>query len=114
MTRDPLCKVYGHVHPVTDALYAALEEAVASALADDPDEALLLREGDMARISFEGVYFPEDEVLAALRQHLAPDMQGKLDYLDIENWRMNRHRFVQGEVQSSSAPLNSVLDYSGH
>lgn len=114
MPRDPLCKVYGHVYPVTEALHAALEQAVAGALADDPSEAVLCREGDMDRISFEGVYFPEEEVLAALRQHLGPDMQGKLDYLDLENWRMRRHRFVQGRIVSSSAPLNNVLDYSGH
>ena len=40
--------------------------------------------------------------------------QGKLDVLDLENWRLTRHLFDQGRIRSSSAPLNNVLDYSGH
>ena len=68
----------------------------------------------MARVSFEGVYFPVDEVLAALARHLRPEHQGKLDVLDLENWRLTRHLFDQGRIRSSSAPLNNVLDYSGH
>ena len=49
--RDPLVKAYGHVYPVTPALYAALESALHDALNDDEDVPLLCQEGDMARIS---------------------------------------------------------------
>lgn len=114
MMREPLLKVYGHVHPISDAFYADLDAACADALADDADEPVLCRKGDMARVSFEGVYFPVDEVLAALARHLRPEHQGKLDVLDLENWRLTRHLFDQGRIRSSSAPLNNVLDYSGH
>ena len=65
MMREPLLKVYGHVYPISDAFYADLDAACADALADDADEPVLCREEDMARVSFEGVYFPVDEVLAA-------------------------------------------------
>ena len=68
--RDPLVKAYGHVYPVTPALYAALESALRDALNDDEDVPLLCQEGDMARISMEGSYFPEDEVVEAFRAHL--------------------------------------------
>lgn len=112
--RDPLVKAYGHVYPVTPALYAALESALRDALNDDEDVPLLCQEGDMARISMEGSYFPEDEVVEAFRAHLTPDMQGKLDVLDMDGWRLTRHVFAGGQVKSSSAPLNNVLDYSGH
>lgn len=113
--RDPLVKAYGHVYPVTPALYDALELALRDALGDDDgDVPLLCREGDMARISLEGFYFPEDDVLDAFRAHLTPAMQGKLDVLDMEGWRLTRHVFDHGQVKSSSAPLNNVLDYSGH
>lgn len=112
--RDPLVKAYGHVYPVTPALYAALESALRDALNEDEDVPLLCQEGDMARISMEGSYFPEDEVVEAFRTHLAPDMQGKLDVLDMDGWRLTRHVFADGQVKSSSAPLNNVLDYSGH
>ena len=53
--REPLLKVYGHVYPISDAFYADLDAACADALADDADEPVLCREGDMARVSFEGV-----------------------------------------------------------
>ena len=58
MMREPLLKVYGHVYPISDAFYADLDAACADALADDEDEPVLCREGNMARVSFEGVYFP--------------------------------------------------------
>ena len=109
-----MVKAYGHVYPVTPALYAALESALHDALNDDEDVPLLCQEGDMARISMEGSYFPEDEVVEAFRAHLTPDMQGKLDVLDMDGWRLTRHVFTGGQVKSSSAPLNNVLDYSGH
>lgn len=114
MNRAPLLKVYGHVYPVTDAFQADLEAACAGAMPDDADEPVLCREGDMLRISFEGIYFPVDETLEALKRHLRPEHQGKLDVLDLENWRLVRHVFRRGRIGSSSAPLNNVLDYSGH
>lgn len=114
MRQSPLCKVYGHVYPLSEALYAALEAAMGGCMGQESDDAPLVLEGDMARVSFEGIHFPEEEVVAALRAHLTPAMQGKLDYLDLENWRLTRYRFEAGEVRASSAPLNNVLDFSGH
>ena len=114
MSQSPLCKAYGHVDPCGDALYGALTQAVASAMGQEEEEPVLVREGDMARISVEGIYFPVEEVVQALREHLTPAMQGKLDYLDLENWRLDRYRLEAGEVRPSSAPLNNVLAFSGH
>ena len=114
MSRQPLLKVYGHIYPVDNALYAALENACADAMPDEDDIPVLERDGDMARFSFEGTYFPIDEVLAALTAHLRPEHQGKLDVLDMEGWQLMRHTFAQGRMDAHSAPLNNVLDYSGH
>lgn len=114
MSRQPPLKVYGHVYPVGDALYAALASASAAALPDEDDIPVLEREGNMARFSFEGVFFPVDAVLAALEQHLGPELKGKLDVLDLEGWRLCRYTFTAGRIEQRSAPLNSVLDYSGH
>lgn len=114
MNRDPLLKVYGHVYPVNAAFYAALEQACADAMPDEDDIPVLELDGDMARISFEGAYFPVDDVLATLAAHLRPEHQGKLDVLDMEGWRLFRHTFTDGRIESHSAPLNNVLDYSGH
>ena len=114
MSRQPLLKVYGHIYPVDDALYEALEKACADAMPDEDDIPVLERDGDMARFSFEGAYFPLDSVLEALTAHMQTGHQGKLDVLDMEEWRLIRHTFIQGRMDVHSAPLNNVLDYSGH
>lgn len=114
MSRQPLLKVYGHIYPVDDALYAALEHACADAMPDEDDIPVLEHDGDMARFSFEGTYFPLDEVLAVLTAHVRAEHQGKLDILDLEAWKLTRHTFAQGRISVHSVPLNNVLDYSGH
>lgn len=111
--REPLVKAYGHVYPADAALEESLRAALRDTLPDNDDVPLLERDGDMLRISFEGSYFPEDDVVAALRA--APGtLQGKLDVLDLENWRLTRHAFHDGRLRTGAAPLNNVLDYSGH
>ncbi|WP_165066188.1 hypothetical protein [Desulfovibrio sp. ZJ200] len=114
MSRSPLLKVYGHVYPVCDDFFADLAQACASALPDDAAEPVLERERDLARFSFEGVYFPVEETLAVVTRHLRSEHKGKLDVLDLENWRLIRHVFAEGKIRVSAAPLNNVLDYSGH
>lgn len=114
MSRQPLLKVYGHIYPVDEPLYEALEHACADAMPDEDDLPVLELDGDMARISFEGTYFPLDDVLTALTAHLRAEHLGKLDVLDLEDWRLTRHTFAQGQIDVHSAPLNNVLDYSGH
>lgn len=112
---QPLLKVYGHIYPADSALEGDLQNALSSAIADEisSDVPLLYRDKDMLRISFEGRYFPEEDVLAALEQHLTDSQQGKLDVLDLEAWRLRRYFIAHGEIQSRSASLNNVLDYSG-
>lgn len=114
MSRPPLLKVYGHIYPVSEAFFSDLTRACADALADDANEPVLAREGDLARFSLEGAYFPVEEVLAAVTRHLRPEHKGKLDVLDLENWRLIRHVFTQGKIHVSAAPLNNVLEHSGH
>lgn len=114
MSREPLFKVYGHVYPINADFYADLARACADALPDADDIPVLEKDGDMARISFEGVYFPVDEVLEALARHLGSEHKGKLDVLDMDGWRLTRHVLEGGRINTSSAPLNNVLDYSGH
>lgn len=113
MSRTPLFKVYGHIHPVDVALYAGLERICASALPDTEDIPVLEKDGDMARISFEGTYFPDTEALDFLSARLDPLHQGKLDILDMDGWRMTRHVFRDGRIQSQTVPLNHVLAHSG-
>ena len=113
MNQDILLKVYGHIYPVDAEEYAALTAACAGAMPTTDDVPVLELDGDMARISFEGCYFPVDEVLVAIRARLRPQQCGKLDVLNLDAWRLTRHTFEGGAIHSHSAPLNNVLDYSG-
>ena len=48
-----------------------------------------------------------------LSARLGPLHQGKLDILDMDGWRMTRHVFRDGSIQSRTVPLNHVLAHSG-
>ena len=112
MPLPPLFKAYGCIGNIPEKMYAALENALEAAIADD-DSPLLCRERDMARISLEGRYFPEEDVLDAIRRHLTPEVTGRLDVLDMESWRLARHLFEKGSCTSRRASLNDILAYSG-
>lgn len=79
-----------------------------------PAREIVVLEDTLLRISFEGIYFPVEEVLAYIRKNIEPDWTGKLDVLDLEAWTLDRHVFESGAIHHGHAPLNNVLDYSGH
>ncbi len=105
-------KVYAAFSPVAQAAFAAVRLAGAGAVGQE--EPWLLEEGDCLRISFEGLWFPHEEVLEALRAHLGPAARGKLDVLDLDAWTLIRHSLEADGLHSAERPLNHVLDYSGH
>ena len=96
--RDPLVKAYGHVYPVTPALYAALESALRDALNEDEDVPLLCQEGDMARISMEGAYFPEDDEDFVRRAHAVAAEQPGSGQNDEENQNGDGDDFVHSRL----------------
>ncbi|MDE7371665.1 MAG: hypothetical protein K2N07_08010 [Desulfovibrio sp.] len=112
MSQPVLLKVYGNLFPADEADREALAQACAGRVPADGEA--VLREGDLVRISFEGLYFPVEDVLEAIAARLKPGQQGKLDVLDLEAWRLTRHLFAEGRITSRTAPLNNVLDFSGH
>ena len=110
-----LVKVYGHVWPAPPVLLTDLRRLLDSLPPGDmPVEEALELDGDLLRISYEGIYFPLDDALHILTPHLGPQSQGKIDYLDLEAWTLTRCRVCGQGLERSSAPLNAVLDYSGH
>ncbi len=111
-----LIKVYAAFWPAAEACLAAVRQAGSTALGHEEEEWVLL-EGTLLRISFEGIHFPLDEVLEALDRHLPPDVEGKLDVLDLDGWTLTRYlrrTTPEGGFASSRRSLNHVLDYSGH
>ena len=109
-----LVKVYGNLWPAPDGLLASLEPLCAQAMTQEDDGIpRVCQEGDLLRISFEGLYFPVEDVLEAIAAVLTPVQKGKLDVLDMDNWRLERHLFTNGTIERKSISLNNVLDYSG-
>ncbi|MBQ7608016.1 MAG: hypothetical protein IJU76_08625 [Desulfovibrionaceae bacterium] len=110
-----LLKVYGHIYPADRRLEQALADALTGAITDpiSDDIPLISRNKDMLTISFEGITFPEEEVIAIVKAQHTSEQKGRLDVLDIDNWRMRRYTIDAQGVFLRSAPLNNVLDYSG-
>jgi len=107
-----IAKVYAAFSPADAACLNPVERAGKSAAGHEAP--WLFLDGDLLRISWEGIYFPVDEVLEALAARLPHDAQGKLDSLDLEGWVLTRHIFCDGAFTASTRSLNHVLDYSGH
>ena len=117
-----LIKAYGAFHPVGKDCLLAVRHAGSAAIAssDMPEISpgencpwLRLEDG-LLRISFEGLCFPAEDVLAALAATLPGHAEGKLDILDMEAWTLTRHQWTHEGFQTSGRGLNEVLDYSGY
>lgn len=111
MTQPVLVKVYGNISPFSPALEKGLATLMAEAM---PEPGKIASEGNLLLVSFEGIYFPIAEAIDLIDTNLSSHMTGKLDYLDLEAWRLTRYTIANGEITPASAPLNNVLDYSGH
>lgn len=111
MSQPVLLKVYGNVFPANEELAQAANLVMKKAL--PPENALVEREADLIRLAFEGIWFPQEEMLDCLKTKLPPSSSGKLDILDMENWQMTRFIFRDGQITRKQAPLDNVLDYSG-
>lgn len=116
MTQPLLLKVYANFTPASAEDCQALADACASAIASEDDhDPFVTQVSDMVRISFEGLYFPIEDVEPILHRLAESGAKGKLDVLDMENWRMTRYLAKgTGSLEVKSVPLNHVLDYSGH
>lgn len=116
MSQPILLKVYGNFSPASAAFANKLAECgpFAPALTDSAE--VIRLEGNLLLISFEGSWFPVDEVVEIIRLWLpgAPNLEGKLDVLDLEEWTLSRYLARNGGLVLKRAPLNNVLDYSGH
>ena len=103
-------KTYGAFYPCTQEQYDALTHLQQYAMGND--EPWLLFEGDMIRVSFEGVYFPEDDFIEAITPMLTTNHTGKLDVIDMDSWAITRYVWDAGQWKKGQRGLNDVLDYS--
>ena len=106
-----LVKVYAGLHPADAACADSVRRAGTVVLHGNGDP-WLFHERDLLRISFEGVCFPEDEVIAALDACLPAHAGGKLDVLDMEGWELRRYVREDGAFRLLRRGLNHVLEYS--
>lgn len=109
-------KVYASFFPADASVRAAVAGATAQALGPEP--AVVDLEGDLLRLSWEGVYFPLEDVLRALALSLPPKVEGRLDSIDLDAWTLTRYTLPpeQGRERAFVAHtrgLNHVLAHSG-
>lgn len=105
-----MIKAYGNLYPATQSMV----ESVRAVLADWYIADAVELHADILRISHEGEYFPEAEVVAALCSFLQPEQKGKLDIIDLENWQLSRHIFEGGTVVEKKASLDKALEPCPH
>lgn len=113
MSQPLLLKTYGNLAPASAALAGKLE-CIASAGIPVQENPIISLHASLLTISFEGIWFPWEEILDCILAQLDPLQEGRLDIIDIEHWRLTRHIFANGLMTVNSAPLNNILAYSGH
>lgn len=112
-----ILKVYGNVYPFSKSFIPGLE-SICSNCQPLPDKfseemPIIYYANELLRISFEGIYFPIEEIVEYLKSALTSNQNGKIDYLDLENWSLTRYLIENGMIDKSSTSLNNVMDYSG-
>lgn len=121
MSQPVLLKVYAAFFPVSSDLVKKVREAASQALAMEGDPGPhVFFEDTMLRISFEGIYFPWEDVVPLLQEAVAAGAKGKMDVLDMEAWTMTRFEACDCDrthatpyLREGTVSLNHVLDYSG-
>lgn len=114
MAQPVLIKVYGNIWPADKDFYDSIVRISRDSIPTGNDPPIVEFSGDLIKISFEGIYFPTEEILNFMQKNINPMQKGKLDILDLEDWTLTRYTFINGKISINSAPLNNVLDYSGH
>ena len=54
------------------------------------EESVFSLEDNILQISYEGDYFPYEEVAKILAKYVSQTSKGKLDYIDLEAWTLQR------------------------
>lgn len=97
-------RVYGSVEGLPRAGYEALAEAFSEVELEYRD-----KDGWLT-IAFEGDYFFIDDFMELLTAHLNADCVGKVDYIDQEEFTMDRYKIESGEIDHKNIDLNDTLE----
>ena len=102
--KDILVKVYGHLE--FDSQKYSSEDQAQSLLALHAicqdwylDEDIFSLDDNLLTISYEGTYFPHEEVAMILAEYISKESKGKMDFIDLEAWTLQRF-FLDAEHNS--------------
>ncbi len=105
--RPVVVKVYGNLSPVNEECY---KEAVQITEAWNLYDVVELNK-DLLLFSYEGEYFPCDEIVEVLKSYHNTETQGKLDCINLEEWTLSRHFFNKNEpYRTNTASLDHAID----
>lgn len=113
MSQPLLVKLYGNLYPATESMEVSFKHLCRDAFPVEAAKACISLQKDLLLISFEGIYFPKEELEAWIYSILQPNLCGKIDFLDLENWQMTRYLVTDGQLNIHTVSLNHVMDYSG-
>ncbi|SHN50672.1 hypothetical protein [Desulfovibrio litoralis] len=129
MQHNTLIKIYGLLSGVSEKAFERLKPFISEAISTEEslDNSFTYNKNKQElNCSFEGLYFPFEDFLQELNltnpknknsyplNNIFQDVEGRLDYIDIENWNLTRLIFQNHTIQYSTTPLNNILAYSGH
>lgn len=124
-----IIKVYGKIMHASPALALAVKkvhENTDNALAEEGEEVFSYADNFLF-FAYEGMYYPIDDMLDAVNAVLvlekkeakskgvgsAESADGRIDYIDMQEWTLTRHSLANGVVKSATRSLNHVMAYSG-
>ncbi len=118
--KDILVKVYGHLE-FDSQKYSSEDQAqcllALHAICQDwyLDEDIFSLDDNLLTISYEGTYFPHEEVAMILAEYISKESKGKMDFIDLEAWTLQRffldaehNSLLLGESVRAEVPLESM------
>ncbi len=100
MGYEPI-RVYGHVSNV---------DSEACDLRDDFEFTEFSCEDNELEIEYEGSHFFIDDFVERLEQGLTQESEGRIDYIDQQDFTMMRITIVKGRLSRKLVDLNNVLE----
>lgn len=109
--KDIIVKAYGWLEPADKESLQAVKPILQSWYIED---AMYLEDGAL-RLSYEGEYFPHEEIAEALYPFLNEQSKGKMDIIDLEAWTLQRYFFdtslvIVNNVEFSDLARNPKLN----
>lgn len=106
-----IVKAYGSFEPCSEACYKAVNDICILWHVD-----CLKYDAGVLSISYEGIYFPHEEIAQVFGEYCSSETIGKFDYIDLEEWTLTRYFLDKegkdGKPHYRMSSLNHAIEAS--